>query len=509
MEIKLLNKTAKTITFQIVNKECFYLKEKVDIYINDIKEETTLKNVNTLYNLTPNKKYIIYIKTNTIKSNEIEIKTDLASFVLDIRDFGAVGDGKKEDTAAIQAAISSAQENSVIEISEGDYLTGPLFLKSNITINITKNARLRAIKGREKYPILPGKIEKLGKVSYIGSWEGEPVDCFASLITGINVNNVNIIGEGTLDGNANSETWWRNAKTKVISWRPRTIFLSNCNNVNVVGINIENSPSWTVHPIFSSNLGFYDLKIRNPKDSPNTDGIDPESCENVDIIGVKFSVGDDCIAVKSGKGKIAREIGIPSNNINIENCHMEYGHGGVVIGSEMSGGIKNIHIKNCLFENTDRGIRIKTRRGRGGVISGIYAENIYMNKVLTPFVINEFYYCDIDGRSEIVWSKEKKDVTAETPYIKNIELKNIVCDNSEVCAGFMYGLPERKIDGVVLENIQIDFSENSKKDFPAMMDFIEPQSRGGFYFNNIKNLVIKNLTIKNVDGEEILKNNIE
>ena len=509
MEIKLLYKTAKTITFQIVNEKCFYLDEETEIYVNGKKTVITSKNVNTIHDLTPDKEYIIFVKNSAGESNRLEVKTEFAAFILNVREFGAVGDGKTLDTFAIQTAIYSAPANSVIEIPDGDYLTGPVFLKSDITINIAKNAKLTALKEREKYPILPRHINRCDKTVYLGSWEGEPADCFASLFTGVSVSNVNITGEGILDGNADNETWWKDAKIKRISWRPRTIFLTDCNNINIVGINIENSPSWTVHPIFSSNLGFFDIKIKNPKDSPNTDGIDPESCKNVNIIGVKFSVGDDCIAIKSGKGKIGRDIGIPSENINIDNCHMEFGHGGVVIGSEMSGGIKNVNIKNCLFENTDRGLRIKTRRGRGGVIDGIHAENIVMNKVLTPFVINEFYYCDSDGKTEYVWSKDELEITEETPVIKNITFKNMVCKNSEVCAGFMYGLPERKIDRVVLENLIIDFAEKPEKDIPAMMDFIDPQSKGGFYFNNIKGLEIKNLIVKNADGEEIIRNNVE
>ncbi len=509
MEIKLLCKTARTITFQIINENCFYLDEDAEVYLNGRKEFATSKNINTIYDLTADKEYTVYVKNSSGESNRLEVKTEFAAFILDIRDFGAVGDGKTSNTFAIQTAISSAPENSVIEIPEGEYLTGPILLKSNITININRKAKLSGLKEREKYPILPGSINRLDKTFYLGSWEGEPADCFASIFTGVSVSNVNITGEGTINGNSDEETWWKDAKRKRISWRPRTIFLTDCSNINIVGISIENSPSWTVHPVFSSNLGFFDMKIKNPKNSPNTDGIDPESCKNVNIAGVKFSVGDDCIAIKSGKGRIGREIGIPSENINIENCHMEFGHGGVVIGSEMSGGVKNVNIKNCLFENTDRGLRIKTRRGRGGIIDGIHAENILMNRVLTPFVINEFYYCDSDGKTEYVWSKDKLAVTEETPVIKNITFKNMVCKNSEVCAGFMYGLPERKIERVMLENLTIDFAEDSQADIPAMMDFIDPQNRGGFYFNNIKGLEIKNLIVKNAKGEEIIMDNVE
>ena len=264
-----------------------------------------------------------------------------------------------------------------------------------------------------------------------------------------------------------------------------------------------------MHPIFSRNIRLLNLYIENPKDSPNTDGIDPESCENVEILGVEFSVGDDCIAIKSGKGKTAREIGKPSRNIRIDDCYMKFGHGAVVIGSEMSGGIKDIYIRNCIFEETDRGVRLKTRRGRGGIVDGIYVKDIFMEKVKTPFVINEFYFCDIDGKEEYVWSKEPKEVTEETPEIRNVILENIECIDSEVSAGFVYGLPESRIENLKLKDFKVTFSENSEEDFPAMMSFIEKKKKSGFYFNNVRNLEIENVYAEDVTDQEIMKFNVE
>lgn len=509
MQIKLLLKTSKTITFQIINDRSVYIDEKVSVYLNNIKILETNTNINTLYDLNPNTEYCAYIKNNEIKSNELIVTTDSVNGILNVRDFGAIGDGKRDETLFLQSAINIAPTGSLVEIPEGIYYTGPLFLKNDITLYIHKKSMLLGLKEREKYPILPEKIMLNNKISYLGSWEGEPLDCFASLITGVNVENVNIIGEGILDGNSSYETWWYKHKIKNISWRPRTIFLTKCKNINMVGLEIKNSPSWTVHPIFSQDMKFIDLKLANPKDSPNTDGINPESCKNVKIIGVKFSVGDDCIAIKSGKGKIGRDIGIPSENIIIDNCHMEFGHGGVVIGSEMSGGIKNVEISHCLFENTDRGLRIKSRRGRGGEISGIYASDVLMNNVLTPFVINDFYFCDPDGHSEHVWSKEKYPITIETPIIKDIHFKNIICKDAAICAGFFYGLPEAKIENLSLNNISVTFSDDYYSDFPAMMEHIEKMNKRGFYFNNIKNLIINNITVNNTNNKEINMENIE
>ena len=183
MEIKLLCKTARTITFQIINENCFYLDEDAEVYLNSRKEFVTSKNINTVYDLTADKEYTVYVKNSSGESNRLEVKTEFAAFILDIRDFGAVGDGKTSNTLAIQTAISSAPENSVIEIPEGEYLTGPILLKSNITININRKAKLSGLKEREKYPILPGSINRLDKTFYLGSWEGEPADCFASIFT--------------------------------------------------------------------------------------------------------------------------------------------------------------------------------------------------------------------------------------------------------------------------------------------------------------------------------------
>lgn len=395
---------------------------------------------------------------------------------------------------------------------EGKYLLAPIFLKSNITIELEEGAVLLGAKDRNKYPILPGVLKGLSKEDYfLGSWEGNPVDCFASLITGINVENVNIIGNGIIDGNASIDNWWFDAKKKRTAWRPRTIFFVGCKNILVESITVKNSPSWTIHPLRSEDLKFINLNIENPKDSPNTDGLDPESCKNVQILGVDISVGDDCIAIKSGKIFISKIKTIPSQHIYIRNCNMNFGHGAVVLGSEMSSGIKNIYVENCLFNETDRGIRIKTRRGRGdtAIIDEIYAENLKMNKVFTPFTINCFYFCDIDGKTEYVWSKEKLPVDHRTPYIGNIYLKNITCLNAQVAAGFMYGLPERKIKKVKMENIYVNFDSKAEEGEPDMLSFIEPMCKNGFYFNNIEELELKDVIVENSETDQIIKLNVD
>ncbi|PJI07996.1 MULTISPECIES: glycoside hydrolase family 28 protein [Clostridium] len=512
MNFNLIATTSTSASFEIENDECFYLKNKANVYINNKKVLEASQNVFTMNDLKPDTSYDIFVEdTETkCKSPIVNIQTEHESACINILDFGAVGDGKIVNTAFIQTAINICPDFGRVVIPEGTYLTGPLFLKNNITIELKEGAVLLGLKDRKDYPILKANITINNKDFYLGSWEGNEADSFASLITGIKVQNVNIIGKGTLDGNADTTTWWFKAKEKRIAWRPRTLFLNACKNVTIEGITLKNSPSWTIHPLMSSDLKFVNLSIQNPFDAPNTDALDPESCKNVLILGNTFSVGDDCIAIKSGKIDISKKNPVSSENIHIRNCNMQFGHGAVVLGSEMSSGIKSIFIEKCIFNSTDRGLRVKTRRGRGskGIIDEIHMKNIKMNKVMTPFAINSFYYCDADGKTEYVWSKEKLPVDDRTPYIGSIYAEDITCTNAKVCAAFMYGLPEQKIGKVQMKNVSVDFDKNAEEGYPDMMSFLEPMKRSGMYFNNIKTLNLENVTVKNALTDEFTKLNI-
>ncbi|MFV9568868.1 glycoside hydrolase family 28 protein [Thermoanaerobacter mathranii] len=513
LKLNVVSVTSRTVSLEIENDEYFYTTNKIYVYVNDVKVDEVYTSVITIKNLIPNSEYVIVLEDSITgeESEKVEVKTMKETFVANVKDFGAKGNGENLDTSAIQAAIYACPEGGRIFFPEGIYLTGPVFLKSNITLELGENAVLLGVKDRELYPVFPSTLKSFVSEDefYLGTWEGEATDCFASLINGINVENVSIIGKGIIDGNADFGNWWKEPKIKKGAWRPRTIFLNNSKNILIEGITIRNSPAWTIHPLLSENLKFINLTIENPKDSPNTDGLNPESCKNVLILGNRFSVGDDCVAIKSGKFNTSRKLAIPSEKIFIRNCLMEYGHGGVVIGSEMSGGVREVYIEKCIFNNTDRGVRIKTRRGRGGFIDEVYANKIRMNRVKTPFTINSFYFCDSDGKTEYVWSKEKLPIDERTPYIGNIYLKNIGCTNTQVAAGFMYGLPERKIEKVIMENIYVHFDENAKPGYPEMLSFVEPMCKNGFYFNNIKHLRLKNVKVENEATEPFIKLNID
>ena len=322
--------------------------------------------------------------------------------------------------------------------------------------------------------------------------------------------NVNLYGLGVIDGNAQNSTWWIDVK-KLKFGRPRLLFLDGCENIQVQGISFRNTPCWTIHPFYSKNIGFYDIRVTNPKDSPNTDGMDPESCDDVKIIGVIFSVGDDCIAIKSGKIYMGMKYQTPSSNFIIRNCLMKDGHGGIVLGSEMSGGIKNLSVERCIFKDTDRGLRIKTRRGRGKycIVDGVEFNDILMDGVLTPLVINMYYFCDPDGKTEYVWSKEKLPVDDRTPYLGKFTFNRINAINAEWAAGYFYGLPEMPIKEIVINDSSFSFKDNASSGIPAMMSFIEPVSKVGFYFNCVNKIKLNNVKVEGYSGEKIISNNVE
>lgn len=499
--------SSTSVTIELVNKDV-YQTNPYDVYLNNILVGKDIKtNVYSLYNLKPNNEYCI-----CIQGEELHFKTDKEFVCLNVKDFGAKGDGINNDTNFIQACIYACPDNGRVYFPAGEYYTGPILLRSNITIELAEGARLIGDTDRTHYPILPGMTYTADeKDEYnLGSWEGNPLDCFASIITGINIENVKIIGKGIIDGNAHNSDWWVDVRKKRIAWRPRGVFLNHCKNVSFQGVMVTNTPSWNLHPYFSTNIRFIDMRLVSPKDSPNTDGCDPESCDYVDIIGVYFSVGDDCIAIKAGKIYMGRKYKKPSSNFNIRNCSMNFGHGAVVLGSEMSGGIKNINVTQCLFNQTDRGLRIKTRRGRGkdAIIDGIKFENIQMHNVLTPLVVNMYYFCDPDGHSEYVYTKEKLPVDDRTPYLGNFVFKDIDCENVNVAAGTFYGLPEAPIESIRIENVKFSYAENPVEGRPAMMDFLDPMKGEGLIFNYVGKVVLKNVSFSNFKKEKVILDSV-
>ncbi|WP_346208083.1 glycoside hydrolase family 28 protein [Caldifermentibacillus hisashii] len=405
-----------------------------------------------------------------------------------ITDFGAKNDGKL-CTNSIQEAIDTANLNGggQIIVPEGVFVTGALFLKSNINLHLLPGAVLKFSDNQEDYPIVSSR------------WEGVSRKVYASCIYASKSNNISITGFGKIDGNGLK--WWdifRNNRETLAYPRPKLISFDQCEHITIKDVTCINSPSWTINPILCHNITIDNVSIKNPADSPNTDGINPESCTNVRISNCNIDVGDDCIAIKSGTEDSVERV--PCENISIINCTMVHGHGGVVLGSEMSGSIRNVTISNCVFQDTDRGIRLKSRRGRGGVVEDIRVNNIIMNRVICPFILNLYYFCGPRGKDKYVWDKNPYPVTDETPMFRRIHFSNITARNVHASAGFIYGLAEQYVSEITFNDIDISMAENAIPGKPDMMTGLEDMKNQGFYLGFAKNVLFNRVTIENHEG---------
>lgn len=403
------------------------------------------------------------------------------TMLLDICEFGASSDAD-DNAGAIQQAIEALMPGGTLKVPAGRFQTGPLFLKSDMTLLLEEGAVLAAHPDRDVYGILPARHQD-GRV--LGTWEGVCEASYASLITALDCENLSITGSGTIDGGGDRGDWWTWPKeTRNGARRPRTLFLSHGRNVVLSGITVRNSPSWTIHPVFCRNLTAAGLTILNDPLSPNTDGFNPECCEDVRLAGLFFSVGDDCIAVKAGKRDPKGGLDVACQRITIENCRMERGHGGLVIGSEMSGSVRNVMVRRCILADTDRGLRVKTRRGRGGQVENITLEDCRMDRVTMPLVINSFYFCDADGRSDYVQSREALPVTDATPQIAGITIRNVVAENVAIAAAAFYGLPEAPIRDITIVNYDVTYDPQAAPDVPDMACHFEPLLHAGVVAEN-------------------------
>ncbi len=505
MNITLIMSTARSAVIEIEDGGRYFTKKPYQISLNGKSYGETDRTITNLFDLKPETRYLAEIYDGETLAGSLEFTTDYEYVTLDVRKFGAKGDGVSDDTHFIQAAIMACPKYSRVLIPAGTYRITSLFLKSNLRLELAKGAELKAFTDRSKFAVMPPSIESYDETDeyFLGTWEGNPLPMYAAIISGYQVKNVIIYGAGTINGNASKEDWWNNPKVMKGAFRPRLFHINNCKDVTLQGITVCNSPSWTLHPYFSKNLRFIGITIKNPSDSPNTDGLDPESCKNVDILGVRFSLGDDCIAVKSGKIYMGSRFKKPTENVMIRQCLMEDGHGAVTLGSEIGGGVVNLTVQDCLFRNTDRGLRIKTRRGRGkdAVLSNITFRNLTLDNVMTPLVVNAFYFCDPDGRTEYVQSREMYPVDERTPVLKKMLFENMECTNCHVAAAYFDCLPEQKMEELELKHVHVSYADNPKKGVPAMSEGVEECSRKGLFARNIQKLILEDVTIEGQEGE--------
>ena len=511
--IRIIYRSSSSACFELDGDTPYYARTGYTVLVDGEERFQRDTNVFSLCGLKPDSRYDVTVRFEGGAEECVWLQTPPEACCVNVRDFGAVGDGVHEDTAAIQAAISFLPEGGRLWFPAGTYLTLPLSLKSHVTLDLDEGAVILGSTQRQRYPIIPSaSVDPVtGAETPQTSFEGLEIAAYQSLIQASYAEDIAIVGRGTIDGNGQNGDWWTQFKSFPAA-RPHVLLVNRCKNVALHGVTIKNGPAWHIHPLFSKNFSMLDCFITAPKDSPNTDGIDPESCDGVDIIGCRFTVGDDCIAVKAGKIDMARKYRTPADHHTIRNCLMEYGHGAVTLGSELSAGIHNLSVKRCYFRATDRGLRIKTRRGRGkdSVIDNVLFDGIRMDRVLTPIVINMWYNCcDPDRFSEYVWSREHLPVDGRTPHLGSFTFQNMECTGAEVAACYIDGLPESPIDEVTLENIRVSFAENARPGKPSMKNQNADQCRLGLYLDNVRKIRVKNVKLQGVEGAALVADHYE
>jgi len=438
-----------------------------------------------------------------------------------IKKFGAVADGYFLNTKAINSAIDAMNKKGggVVLVPAGLWLTGPIVLKNNIDLHLTDAATLLFTADKNQYPLVQA------------NWEGLPQWRNQSPISATNASNIAITGKGIIDGNGDvwravksdkltqsqwkkkiesggvlsddKKTWYPSegfmkgskmpANPGMISadrdaafyesikdfLRPNLLLLTSCKNILLEGVTFQNSPAWCLHPLMCENLTVRNVFVKNPWYAQNGDGIDVESCKNVLIENSVFDVGDDALCMKSGRDVEGRKRGMPTENVIIRGCTVYSSHGGFVIGSEMSGGARNIYVNNCTFVGADIGLRFKTTRGRGGVVENIFIKDIYMKDIPAEAILFDMYYMAKDpvalaGEKRELPKVEFKAVDETTPVFKNFHISNVYCNGAEKGI-FIRGLPEMHVKDIVLENMVLQAKKG-----------IDVQEASGITFKNIK-----------------------
>lgn len=424
-----------------------------------------------------------------------------SSYEASITDFGGVGDGITDNTSAFAKAMKSVSERGGghLIVPRGVWCTGPITFENDIDLHLTDGAVILFTENYDAYPIVDTYFEGL-----------KTKRCLAPL-NADHKTNVAITGFGTIDGNGDAWRWVKKSKVTGSQWkalldrggcvsekgdiwfpteavkdaysradmnvvrgvetdddwkairdflRPVLLDFNYCKNVLLEGVCFQNSPAWNLHPFMCENVIIKDLMVINPWYSQNGDGLDLEACKNALIVNSKFDVGDDAICVKSGKDKDGRDLKTPCENVIVDGCAVYHGHGGFVVGSEMSSGVKNVSVKNCMFLGTDVGLRFKSTRGRGGVVENIHIENINMINIPTDCILFDLYYSGKSASEALADGDTTPEqtvipeVTEETPCFRDIYINNVTCQGA-LRAMYFNGLPEMPVTNINVSNSQI------------------------------------------------------
>ncbi len=431
------------------------------------------------------------------------VEPQIANNTVSIAEFGAVGDGIVLNTESFRKAIEAvtSRGGGTVVIPRGIWLTGPILLKSNLRMHAEEGALVLFSPDKSLYPLIETSFEGYNTVRCI------------SPVYGKDLENIAFTGKGVWDGSGH---FWRHVKKEKVpppmwndlvnsggtvsadgrTWypseaygraieqsemnvplpmeggieayewmrdflRPVMISLISCKKILIDGPVFQNSPAWCIHPLMCQDLTVRNITVRNPWYSQNGDGIDIESCRNTLLYNCNFDVGDDAICIKSGKNEDGRKRGIPTENLVIRNCIVYHGHGGVTIGSEMSGGVRNVSVAGCTFMGTDVGIRFKSNRGRGGVVENIWFNDILMTDIPSQAISFNLYYGGLsvsemlaEGKNIETTVGDIPPVTEETPQFRNISMKDITCRGADQ-AIYLQGLPELNLENITMENIDM------------------------------------------------------
>ncbi|MCH5347352.1 MAG: glycoside hydrolase family 28 protein [Muribaculaceae bacterium] len=447
----------------------------------------------------------------------------IPDYTVSIKDFGGVNDGKTKNTEAFAKAMAHLAQKGGghLVVPEGIWYTGPIVMESNVDLHLMTGSLILFSEDLSDYPVTPS------------FWEGNSAHRCQSPLSANGKTNISVTGNGTINGNGNAwrpvkkmkmtsgqwsaltaggalgskgDVWYPNESVKTVSenlsmvkraeqqpdnkalWdsihdflRPVLVGFVSCKNVLLEGPCFENSPAWNIHPMLCENLIINNITVRNPWYAQNGDGLDAESCKNVIVSNCKFDVGDDAICIKSGKDKEGRDRGVPCENVIIEGCTVYHGHGGFVIGSEMSGGARNISIRNSVFIGTDCGLRFKSARGRGGVVEKIWVDGIKMVNIDGDAFTFDLYY---GGKGEATMMP----VTEETPSFRDITVTNTICRGAKR-AMFFNGIPEMPVMNLYVGNSTFDADK-------------------GAILNYVDTITLDNVTINAVDGDPIETNHV-
>ena len=459
-----------------------------------------------------------------------------------ITEFGAVGDGMTLNTEAFAKAIDGLAEQGGgrVNVPDGIWFTGPIVLKDNIELHLSNHAMILFSPDQSLYPLTEIIFEGLN------TWRMQ------SPISARGVKNVAITGGGVIDGNGDAWRMVKQSKVTESAWkklvasggivdgtnwfptesyyrgqksatdqnvnenmtkkedfepirdflRPVLVAIHNCENVLLQGVTFQNSPCWTIHPAICTNLTIDGITVRCPAYAQNGDGVDIESCKNVLMINSSVDAGDDAICIKSGKNEDGRKRGIPCENVIVQDCIVFHGHGGFVVGSEMSGGVKNISVKNLTFSGTDVGLRFKSTRGRGGVVENIFIENITMNNIVTDGLLFDLFYGGksasealADGDEGEATDMPFKPVDETTPAFRNIDIRDVRCNGARRAMLFN-GLPEMNVENVKVENAWFYTTTGAQVNESTNVAFknvtIVPKQGVPLAINNAKNVVTEN-----------------